>query len=270
MGKSHQGDLRNDDEPSYMVQSVAKALSILELFDDERIRLTGSEIAELTGMNRATSYRFCQTLTELGYLEQLDGGGYRVGLKALRIAHAAVSGQDLPEIARPILETLREKTGETTNMAVRDHDHIVYVVRLKTQQILNIGLSVGSRLPVHASSLGKAIMAFLPDDELDVLLNELEYRQMTDHTIVNRSDMERELSDICERGYSLNQQELALGLHGIAAPVFSPTRYPLAAVNIAMTRPMLKREINNSLAPALLGATDEISERIEYADLPQH
>jgi IclR family pca regulon transcriptional regulator len=253
---------------AYLVRSVVKAFSILELFGDERKTLSAAEITQLTGENRATSYRFCQTLVALGYLEQMPNSQYRMGYKSLRLAHAAIAGQELPEIARPILEALRDQTGETVNMAVRDAGEIVYVVRLKTSQILNIGLSVGSRLPLHATSLGKAILAFLPKDEQERIIDSIQLDRLTENTVQRKSELSRQLSVIRELGFSLNLEELSLGLRGVAAPILDVAGYPVAAINIALTRPASSEELESTLAPLVVKAADEISERAWHADLP--
>lgn len=253
---------------AYLVRSVVKAFSILELFTDDRTTLTAAEITQLTGENRATAYRFCQTLVALGYLEQLPDSQYRMGYNALRLAHTAIAGQELPDIARPILEDLRNDVHETINMAVRDGSEIVYVIRLKTSQILNIGLSVGSRLPVYATSLGKAILAFLPDEELKEVTGGLNFDKITENTVGGKKALSRQLTQIRESGYALNLEELSLGLRGVAAPILDSSGYPIAAINIALTRPASREELEETLAPLVVKAASEISERTAYAELP--
>lgn len=257
-----------DTDDTYVVRSVVKAFSILELFAPETPQLSGADIASLTGLNRATAYRLCQTLTQLGYLDQTESGDYRVGVKALRLARAAVAGQDLTDVARPVLERLRDQLGETVNMAVWDNGDVVYILRLKTDQILNIGLSVGSRLAPHSSSLGKAMLAFFPDSERSEHIAKLDFKGFTDTTIRKAEDLERELATIRRQGFALNRQELAVGLRGVAAPILSPSGRPVAAINVALTRPVTDEELSSTLAEAVMDAAAEIAERAIYAELP--
>ena len=112
------------------IQSVRRALMILELFSDSRPALSMSEIAGLTGLNRATCYRFCQTLLKLGYLEEVDERRLRPGLKAISLAHSALRSRELPELAMPYLRELRRKTDETVNMALLDGTDVVYIARV--------------------------------------------------------------------------------------------------------------------------------------------
>jgi IclR family pca regulon transcriptional regulator len=242
------------------IQSVRRALMILELFSDRRPALTMSEIAELTRLNRATSYRFCQTLLKLGYLEEVDERRLRPGLKALSLAHSALRSRELPELAMPYLRALRRTTDETVNMALLDRVEVVYVARVVSDHLVSLRLYVGSRLPAYASSLGRAILAFLPEDEVDLILADSRLERVTEHTIVEPRRLKAELRRIRNRGYAVNDQEIAIGLRGVAAPVLSASERPIAAVNISIPRPLkTPTEIEDVLAPAVVETANSIS-----------
>jgi IclR family pca regulon transcriptional regulator len=233
---------------------------ILELFSDGRPALSMSEIAELTGLNRATCYRFCQTLLKLGYLEEVDERRLRPGLKAVSLAHSALRSRELPELAMPYLRELRRKTDETVNMALLDGTDVVYVARVVSDHIVSLRLFVGSRLPAYASSLGRAILAFLPDDEADAIIAASELRRITDHTITEPRRLKAELVRIRGRGFSVNDQEIALGLRGVAAPVLSAAGRPIAAVNISLPRPLkAPNELDRVLGPEVVETAKSIS-----------
>jgi IclR family pca regulon transcriptional regulator len=190
---------------------------ILELFSDRRPALTMSEIAELTGLNRATSYRFCQTLLALGYLEEADERRLRPGMKAVSLARAALSSHELPDLALPHLRGLHDATGETVNMALLDGADVVYVSRLLSDDLLALRLFVGSRLLA-------------------------------------------ELRRIRRRGYALNNQELVIGICGVAAAVFGVSGRPVAAINISLTRVPEREEIESKLGPAVMETARAVSE----------
>jgi PcaR/PcaU/PobR family beta-ketoadipate pathway transcriptional regulator len=235
------------------IQSVSRALSILELFSDKRPSLSVSQVAELTGLNRATCYRFCQTLRHLGYLEELGDRRFRPGLKAVSLAHSALSSRELPELALPYLRRLREEINETVNMGLLDDTEVVYVARVLSDHLISLRLYVGSRLPAYASSLGRAQLAFLPDEEAEDIIARSELASLTDHTIVNRRRLLAELKRIRAQGYALNDQEIANGLRGVAAPILTNSGRPIAAINISVPRP-LKRpgELEDELAPQVM------------------
>jgi PcaR/PcaU/PobR family beta-ketoadipate pathway transcriptional regulator len=248
-------DVRRDG-----IQSVRRALTILELFDDRRPALRMSEIAELTGLNRATSYRFCQTLLALGYLEEADERRLRPGLKALSLALSALKSRELPELALPYLRELRGRTGETVNMALLDGVEVVYVARVVSDQLMSLRLYVGSRLPAYASSLGRAVLAFLPETESDRLIAESRLEKITANTIVDPRRLRAEFRRIRARGYAVNDQEIALGLTGVAAPILSGSGRPIAAVNISLPRPLKSpREIEDVLGPKVVETAQAIS-----------
>jgi PcaR/PcaU/PobR family beta-ketoadipate pathway transcriptional regulator len=233
---------------------------ILELFSDRRPALTMSEIAELTGLNRATSYRFCQTLMKLGYLEEVEERRLRPGLKALSLAHSALGSRELPELALPYLRELRRKTHETVNMALLDGGEVVYVARVVSDQLVSLRLYVGSRLPAYASSLGRAILAFLPEDEAELIIADSKLEKITENTIVDPRRLKAELRRIRARGYAVNDQEIALGLRGVAAPVLSASQRPVAAINISIPRPLkTPDEIENVFAPEVVETANSIS-----------
>jgi IclR family pca regulon transcriptional regulator len=243
------------------IQSVSRALSILELFSDKRPSLSVSQVAELTSLNRATCYRFCQTLRQLGYLEELDDRRFRPGLKAVSLAHSALSSRELPELALPYLRQLRQDTDETVNMGLLDDTEVVYVARVLSDHLISLRLYVGSRLPAYASSLGRAQLAFLPEDEAEDIIDRSNVVKLTGHTIVNRRRLTAELRRIRERGYALNDQEIADGLRGVAAPVLAASGRPIAAINISIPHPLRAAgEIEDVLAPMVIRTAGAIGE----------
>ncbi|SNR56806.1 IclR family transcriptional regulator [Actinomadura mexicana] len=252
------------------IQSVSRALAILELFNERRPELTTSEIASLTGLNRATAYRFCQTLLSLGYLEEIQSRTFRPGLKAISLARAALSSRELPEMARPHLQRLRESTGETVNMALLSGAEVVYVARLLNDDLLALRLFVGSRLPVHATSLGRAILAFLPPEEIEQILGDRALEAVTQYTITDRDKLTQELDRIRSRGYSLNDEEMVLGIRGVGAPVFNASGRPIAAINVSIARPLDKAELRDVIAPQVVETARTISTLVTELAIDSH
>lgn len=242
------------------IQSVARALTILELFNDRQPALNVSEVAELTGLNRATCYRFCQTLRQLGYLEEIDERRFRPGIKAISLGHSALRSRELPELAMPYLRELRRETQETVNMALLDGTDVVYVARVLSDHLISLRLYVGSRLPAYASSLGRAILAFLPEDEAQSILDRSHLEPITRQTIVDPRRLKAELKRVRARGYVINNQEIADGLRGVAAPVLGASQRPIAAVNISIPRPLTAPdELDAVIAPRVMETARAIS-----------
>jgi DNA-binding IclR family transcriptional regulator len=242
------------------VQSVGKALSILELFGEDQPSMSISQVAAGTGLNRATTYRFCQTLLGLGYLEDVGKGELRPGLKAISLARAALSSRELPELAVPYLRDLQSKTDETVNMALLDGDEVVYVARLLSDHLLALRLFVGSRLSAVGSSLGRAMIAFLPDDQIDAMIARADLKETTAKTITDPEKLRAELRKIRSRGYAVNDQEVAIGVTGIAAPVFGISGRPLAAINLSISHPVRANVLEEELVPKVLETARSISD----------
>lgn len=241
------------------IQSVGKALGILELYDEDHPALSMSEIAARTGLNRATAYRFCQTLLGLGYLEDAGGGTLRPGLKAVSLARAALSSRELPELALPYLRDLQTRTQETVNMALLDGDEVVYVVRLLSDSLLALRLFVGSRLPALLSSLGRSMIAFLPEEEIEQMLTDGELKAATERSIVDPDRLRAELRKIRSRGFAINDQEVVMGITGVAAPIFGVSGAPIAAINLSIAHPVRGPQVEEELAPAVLETARAIS-----------
>lgn len=256
-GRNAEG--RSNSDGFQGIQSVSRALTILELFSDRRPALSVSEVAELTGLNRATCYRFCQTLRQLGYLEEVGERRFRPGLKAVSLAASALSSRELPELALPYLRRLREDINETVNMGLLDDTEVVYVARVLSDHLIALRLYVGSRLPAYASSLGRAMLAFLSEDEAEAIIDRSELKALTRHTLVDRRRLTEELGRIREQGYALNDQEIANGLRGVAAPVLSASGRPVAAINISVPHPLAETDaLERVLAPRVMETAREI------------
>jgi len=209
-------------------------------------------------------YRFCQALLSLGYLTTGDDGRrFRPGLKTVSLAEAALSSYQLPELAMPYLRRLEQETGEAVNMAALDGYEVVYLARVLGTRLITLRLTVGSRLPVPATSLGRAILAFLPEEEAHEILAGATIEKYTEHTITNPRALKLKLKTIREQGYAVNNQELVMGLTGVAAPVFDATDRPIASVNLSIPHPVTREQIDHELAPRVMATANEIRETAE-------
>jgi IclR family pca regulon transcriptional regulator len=243
------------------VQSVARALSILELFNDRRLELTTNSIAQLTGLNRGTTYRFCRTLLSLGYLEEVAPSTFRPGVKCISLAQAALGSREIVQIAMPYLNRLHDWLHESVNMAILDDTDIVYVVRLLNSDLLTLRLGVGSRMPAYATSLGRAMLAFLPPEEVSDILDRSELNPLTPWTLTSRAAVEQDLVTTRQNGYAYNDQGVAPGVLGIAAPVLDSRGRPVASINLSIARPLSSRDVTKKLAPQVIQTAREIGAR---------
>ncbi|WP_104081461.1 IclR family transcriptional regulator C-terminal domain-containing protein [Cryobacterium sp. Y11] len=254
-----------DPEPSdQFVQSFARGLAVIRTFDADHPRMTLSEVAERTGLTRAAARRFLHTLLGLGYVIS-DGRSFLLTPRVLELGFSYLSGLSLPELAQPYLEELSSTLGESTSASVLDGGDIVYVARVPTKRIMNVGITIGTRFPAHATSMGRVLLAFLRPAELNLSLANLEAGQHTERSITEPEAFRAMLGEVRDQGWALVDQELEIGLRSIAAPVRGPDGSVIAAVNVAgaVGTASLDR-ILEVYRPALLNATDQIEDAIRH------
>jgi IclR family pca regulon transcriptional regulator len=253
----------------YTIEALARGLEVLSLFSAERPTLSlGAIVAEL-GMTKSTAFRVVATLESLGYLEQEPGAHrYRPGLAVLQLGFAALSGLEVRQVARPHLEQLAQRLDETASLAVLDRDgrDIIYVDRVRNRAIVGVVLGVGSRVPAHAASLGKVLLADRSPAELEEWLAAGAPRPFTERTLTGREALLAELAAVRERGFATSDQELAAGLRGAAAPIRDSSGRAVAAVSVSGPSASLSLErLERDVAPAVVETARRISRALGYA-----
>jgi DNA-binding IclR family transcriptional regulator len=216
----------------FEISSLVKGLRALELLGNHEA-LTVTEVARILGMNRAGSHRFLATLRELGYVEKREDKKYRLTLKVLELGMKAVNRFEIRQMARPFMQELFAVSNETVNLGWWDGKGIVHLDKIHSQEILRIDVGVGTQTPAYCTGLGKAILAHLPDEELEAYLASVELIPQVPNTITTPDRLREELHATRQRGYSIDNEELAIGLRCVAGPVFEHTGYPAYAMSIA-------------------------------------
>jgi len=214
------------------VQSLARGLAVIRAFDTEHPKMTLTEVAARTELTRATARRFLHTLVELGYV-RTDGKIFALTAKVLQLGYAYLSGLSLPQLAQPHLEELSLELGESTSAAVLEGTDIAYIARVSTRRIMTVGITVGTRFPAYATSMGRVLLAALPPAKLDDYLAAAQIRPLTPGAIGTRAALLAELDKVRAQGWCLLNQELELGLMSVAAPVYDGPKV-VAAVNVSL------------------------------------
>ncbi|MCX8116793.1 MAG: IclR family transcriptional regulator [Desulfobacterota bacterium] len=254
------------DPSRNFIESLSRGLNLLSTLAESPFPLTLTELSRHLHLSRSTVQRLLYTLLSLKYLDREEATKkYRLGQRALLLGLSIAKHSDLRKVAFPHLEKTSQEIGETVNLAILDGTEIVYVERIKTQQILNINLEVGSRLPAYCTSMGKAILAFLPPKRLEALLKEMKLKPRTPFTLVSKSALKRELDKVRRTGFAINNEELSIGLRSVAAPVRNAQGEVIAAVNIAVpsSRVDLKR-LETELAQKAIETANRISYTLGY------
>lgn len=255
--------MTDDPEPSgQYVQSLARGLSVIRAFGRERPSMTLSDIAETTGLTRATARRFLLTLIELGYV-RTDGRLFLLTPRVLDLGFAYLSGLALPELVGPHLEQLSRRLNESASASVLDDDDIVYIARVPARRIMTVSITVGTRFPAHATSMGRVLLAGLADDDLDRYLDTFRPTALTGKTITDAAALRDTLAQVREQGWALVDQELEQGLRSIAAPLRGNGGRVVAAINVSTSTSTASLErIRDEYRPVLLDAAAEISDTL--------
>jgi IclR family transcriptional regulator, pca regulon regulatory protein len=249
---------RNSD----FVQSLDRGLAVIRAFGPDRERLSLSEVARATGLTRAATRRFLLTLVQLGYVRS-DGREFSLRPRVLELGYAYLSGLALPEIAAPHLEELVAKVRESSSISVLDGDHIVYVARVPTKRIMTVAISVGTRFPAYATSMGRVLLAAMSPENLELYLAAANLDALTGRTVTDREALRAVIGEVARQGYALVDQELEEGLRAIAVPIHGKGGAVTAAVNLSAHA---SRVTMTAMRTDLLPALQETARRIE-ADL---
>jgi IclR family pca regulon transcriptional regulator len=255
-------------EPRYS-QSLERGLAILACFTAKRPVLGIADIADELGMSRSTTHRYVITLVALGYLEQGASRKYRLGLRVTDLGMSALNSTGLREHARPYLEELRQRTSYTASLGVLDGTEVLYIDRIRSfrreARSADLNLHAGSRLPAHATAMGKLLLANLPEREQRELIGQMKLTKRGPNTITSKKGLREELDTIVASGLAVDDQELASGFYAISAPVRNEARQVVAAVNLAAQSTMISlEELVDALSPHLLSAADRVSARLGY------
>jgi len=243
--------------------SVANAARALKSFTNLEPEWGVSDLARRLGVAKSTTHRVLATLTDEGLLEQnADSGRYRLGLAVFDLA-AAVQSLDLHEAAMAAMTDLRNRTGETVQLAVLDGREVVYVERLDSPNLLRLFRDLGRRNSAHSSASGKALLAFSPPEAVDRLLRSWKLRARTPHTITTVTALRAELSHVRERGYACNRNEYEIGVVSVAAPIHDASGTTVAAVSVAGPSSRLD-PIELQVAQATMETAALISRRLGF------
>ncbi|PYE23376.1 IclR family transcriptional regulator [Rhizobium sp. PP-CC-3A-592] len=219
-----------ETKQSDMMGGLAKGLRVIEAFTVDTPRLSISEAAAIAGLDRATTRRCLLTLAEHGYCAY-DGKFFTVTPRVLRLGTGCLATMPLPRIVQPWLDDLSEKIGQSTSVAILDESEIVYVARAAQRKVMSIALMPGSRLPAYCTSMGRVLLAALPEDIARSLLGAAQLAQRTPHTMTAVERLMTELETVRAQGYAAVSEEVELGLRSIAVPIVNARGQVVAALN---------------------------------------
>jgi IclR family pca regulon transcriptional regulator len=220
-------------QSSDYVQSLERGLAVIRAFDSEHRELALSDVARSTGLTRAAARRFLLTLVKLGYVNYAQGR-FSLRPRVLELGYAYLSSLTLPEVALPHMEELVTQVNESCSISVLDDTDIVYVARVPTRRIMSITLAVGARLPAYVTSMGRVLLAGLPEDDLEERLGRIELVPLTSRTVTDKGTLREILAAVRRQGYAATDQELEEGLRSLAVPLHTASGAVIAALNVSV------------------------------------
>jgi len=225
------------------VRSLEKALNLLILLSRQSEDISLEALSREADINKTTCFRLLQTMKSLNFVEQSPySKKYKLGPRNISIGTAALNRQSVRDLALPYMNRLRAETDESVNLSILDGDEIVFIERIEGSFIVNSNLRVGSRLPVHCSSMGKAMLAYLPAHRLDRIMDGIRFEKKTSKTIDSRELLMEELAAIRKSGVAFNNEELEMGLFAVAGPIRDHSGEAVAALNISFLMVRHERE----------------------------
>ncbi|RFC66977.1 MULTISPECIES: IclR family transcriptional regulator domain-containing protein [Mesorhizobium] len=235
-----------------IISSLAKGLHVLEAFGSERPRLSISQVSEATGLDRATARRCLLTLHQFGYAHH-DGKFFTLTPRVLRLGVGALAALPLAQVVQPWLEQLSEKLGQSTSVAILDETEIVYLARAAQRKVMSIGLMPGSRLPAHCTSLGRVLLAALPEKEARAIVMRSNLAPRTSFSLTDPEEIFGRIEAARADGYALIDQEVETGLRSIAVPIYSARGRVVGALNTGVsTTAVSVDDLLSIFLPALL------------------
>lgn len=248
------------------IQSLERGLAVLLAFDEARPSPTLAELAAVTGYSRPSVRRILLTLQRLGYVEN-RGVQWSLTPRVLSIGQHYTASHAMPDISQPFLARLAEKTGESASLAILDDDEVVYVARVATRRIMSINVSLGTRVPAHATSMGRVLLAWTDSARIERYLERTGLTRRTRHTIVEPDRFRRALAQVREQGWALVCEELEQGLISISAPVRDHTGAVVAALaSSTSSGRCTPHDLQELVLPLLLATAGDISRELGYVD----
>ncbi|HKF49769.1 MAG TPA: IclR family transcriptional regulator [Terracidiphilus sp.] len=223
----------NTPQGTYKVQALDRAFAVLDLLGESETPLGLAQVASSLQLHKSTAHRFLMVLERHHMVERTLGGKFRLGLRLFDFGNKAIEQYDLRERALPHLRRLVAETEETAHLCVLEQGRVIYIDKIEPARSVRMITRIGASNPVHCTSVGKAMLAFLPEDRANEVIGRTRFERFTTRTIATEEALRAEIEKTRRRGYAVDDEELEEGLRCIAVPVLDSQRLPVAAVSVS-------------------------------------
>ena len=242
-----------------------RALDVLQLFSDDKLVWSGTEISERFGVARSTGYRYLKGLVGAGFIEECEGG-FRLGSRVFQLARLARKGLGLSEIAKPVMRELADEVGETVLLTRRSGAAVVCLELAESSHPIRLSYERGHVLPINAGASAQILLAWAPTEEVANVLSSSPLKRFTDSTVTDPAELQRRLAQIRTQGFAISNGELDADVVGVAAPIRTANGAVSAAVSVAALASRVPRNKKTQVTKAVRVAADRISARIQEID----
>lgn len=264
-----QSSAAEQDADRYTVPALARGLLLLGYFSRTEREQTGAQLARRTGWPRASVFRMLQTLEQAGFIERCgEGPVYKLGVAVLRLGFEYLASLELSEHGRPIIEVLRDSTGYSAHLVIRDAREVVFVAKAAGRSALFQSIQVGARLPAHATVLGRVLLGGLRAEELAALYADVALTAHTASTPTTLAALQAAVALDAQRGWGISQSGFETGISTIAAPVFNERQQVCAAISITVPASRIDPSQTDTLVGQVCDAARALSQRLSHLPPP--
>jgi DNA-binding IclR family transcriptional regulator len=247
-----------------MINSVLKAVKIMNLFSASETRLSLAQVSSRLNMPKSTAHNLLNTLRSEGYIEKLDRDMYALGTAPLALTQNIRANVEIRDPAAPLLRKLADYARESVYLTIKDGDYALYIYAVESSHRLLARTAIGDRVPLHCTSVGKAIMAHLPEEEIKAIVTRVGLPPFTENTLDNIADLKADLAQTRERGYSLDTEEHEIQTFCIGAPIFDRKGRVIGACSVSGNSPDMVTDRLADLATHVTDTALDISRRMGY------
>jgi len=245
------------------VQSVTRAMALLNALSYYGQGLTLSELAKKVGLANSTAHRLLTTLQNERYVRfDAERSAWLIGVQAFRVGSTFVRSRDVVTIARPYMRLLMQREGETVSLAVEDRGEVVYLSQVETQQMMRAICGPGGRAAMHCSGIGKALLAAYSQEQLHKIMPDLSLDRQTSRTLTTPDEFSRELKRVRDQGYAVDDEEVAVGLRCVAAAIYDENSFPLAGLSLSGPTARISRDRVAGLGKIVRDVANDITEEL--------
>lgn len=257
--------MQNSTNDSKQIQSIARAVSILDHLAGNGNEDSLSNISRTIGLSKSTTYSIIATLEQLGLIQQDQvSARYSLGMKLFELGQVVHSSMDLRKIAVPLLQDLVAKYGETAHLGVLSQGEVVYIDKVNSPHSIGISSQIGGRNPAHCTGVGKMLISALTAAEVEKIIAEKGLKKFTEKTITNSDGLQQHLHKIREQGYAVDDEEIESGLRCVAAPVRNHRREVVAAISLSGPTQRMDTEKLAQIVSGVVATANIISAQLGY------